>query len=182
MNPDAKYYEMLYNDPELKYGDSEHGTCPAMNMRKHTVEWLKPPVVDLGCGRGQYVEYLRARGWKATGMDWIEYNPKMEVRDIAQPLLLGGFKSAHCIDVFEHIDDNGVTEILLNMIVTKRQAISVFCGPSSRGKGVELHINIKTPIDWAIKIAHYLDIHDIIQVNKKQYLFLTKQKDEDSLG
>ena len=173
--PDKEYYQMLYDDKDLEYGDAIHNTCPGVKLFPLYSHWLEEPVMDMGCGRGQVVDLMRKKGWAADGMDQINLHPDMVEGDITKTMLLYMYKSAICIDVLEHLDDADCIQVLKNMSATKYQALTVYCGTSHRGKGVELHINIKSPIQWAEFICRYLAIHEIKNIKgTKQWLFLTE--------
>jgi hypothetical protein len=152
MKPDANLYESLYNDKSLHYGSAKHNRCPGVRYLPRYEHWLMGGVIDLGCGNGDTVRALRAKGIPAAGVDWIE-QPENEHYlyggfDITtSDFVLEQFKTSICLDVFEHINDEDLIGLISNMKKTQRQVITTFTG-SHVVNGVELHINQKSPGQW----------------------------------
>jgi SAM-dependent methyltransferase len=78
-------------------------------------------LLDLGCGGGKLALYARARGARAAGVDVSPFflpSAEREV-DLAQgdlrrlPFRKGAFARAYTLDVLEHLDEEGVREVLL---------------------------------------------------------------------
>ena len=134
------------------------------------------PVMDLGCGRGQTVERLIAKGLQAEGIDQIQNNPAMRVGDITKPIDgLAEFNSVVCVDCIEHLVDEQVLGLFENMKQVKRQAFSIHNGEST-GTGQELHVNRKSFQEWAILIRKHFEIAAAIEINHEQMLYLTQSK------
>jgi 2-polyprenyl-3-methyl-5-hydroxy-6-metoxy-1,4-benzoquinol methylase len=136
-----KYYE------ETNYGKSAENSCPGVRLYPLYKQYLKNPIIDLGCGTGDTVMLLRKGGFEANGIDWIEYNPAMMVGDLTD-VDMSKYKTALCIDVFEHIDDEKVNGIL-EVVKDKVFIVSVHNGPGVWRPGdPDLHINIKPFEEW----------------------------------
>jgi len=101
---------------------------------------------DFGSGSGDTVAAIRKAGFEAIGMDQVDLDNGMLVGDITAPLEGHEFRTAVCIDVFEHILDEGLEGLIANMKKAERQVIGVSSELSKNtGPGGEvLHINIKT--------------------------------------
>lgn len=171
---DRELYQNLYDDPMLHYGSSEHNRCPGIKMFSEYAGWLQGAVIDLGCGRGDTVMHLREEGfYDAQGIDQISLANDMLVGDITQPQNLMMFGTSICIDVFEHIDDQGLFGLLDNMSQTKRQVISVHIGPAyERGCKKDLHINKKPFIEWHAFISKFLNVVTFTDLGKQRGIYL----------
>ena len=78
------------------------------------------PVLDLGCGAGKMALYAAARGGRAAGIDLAPFFLPRAARDIELvqgdlrrlPFRKGSFPRAYSLDVLEHLDEDGVQELL----------------------------------------------------------------------
>ena len=175
----AETYKAIYKDKHLKYGQAEHDRCPGVRYFPRYMNWICSPVLDLGCGTGDTVRLLKRNCFLATGYDWIPVLPEVgQQADITEPLpmiLLLNVSSSICIDVFEHVDDRGITGILKNLARTNRQAITVHTG-SHVVHGVELHINQKPVEEWRELIGQYLKIRSQEPLASNRFLFLCEKR------
>jgi ubiquinone/menaquinone biosynthesis C-methylase UbiE len=79
------------------------------------------PVLDLGCGAGKMALYAAEGGSRAAGVDLAPFFLPRAARevDLVQgdlrrlPFRKGSFPRAYTLDVLEHLDEAGVSEILL---------------------------------------------------------------------
>ena len=171
-----KLYQKIY-DENPWYGEAKLDRCPGVRLLPKYVEWLISPVMDLGCGRGQAVEYLRNKAMEAEGIDQINNHPDMRVGDITKPIEdISNFESVVCIDVIEHLYDKQVDGLFENMKQVQRQAFSIHNGEST-GTGQELHVNRMDFKTWEKKIKAHFEIVEEIQIHSEQILYLTKTKD-----
>ena len=168
-------YQSIY-DQNLWYGNADEDRCPGIRLLPDYQDWLVGPVIDLGCGRGQVVEALIEAGFDAEGIDQIVCNQKMRVGDITQPISdMKNFNSAVCVDCIEHLYEDQVIGLFLNMQQTQRQAFSIHNGEST-DTGQELHVNRKDFIDWTKIIREYFEIASAIQIHEHQVLYLTRTR------
>jgi len=78
------------------------------------------PVLDLGCGAGKMALYAAARGGRAAGIDLAPFFLPRAARDVELvqgdlrrlPFRKGSFPRAYSLDVLEHLDEDGVKEVL----------------------------------------------------------------------
>jgi SAM-dependent methyltransferase len=78
------------------------------------------PVLDLGCGAGKMALYAGARGARAAGIDLAPFFLPRAARDVELvlgdlrrlPFRKGSFPRAYSLDVLEHLDEEGVREVL----------------------------------------------------------------------
>jgi len=154
-------YQALYDDKNLNYGNAHMERCPGTGFYPHYKDWLVNPIIDLGCGRGHTVELMVKDGYKATGIDQIECHPDMLVGDITSKMDLASWTTALCIDVFEHLYDEQLDTVMLNMQVCDYQIISVAnMETSEHGFGVNLHVNIKSMEEWYDLLNRYFVVKD----------------------
>lgn len=78
-------------------------------------------VLDLGCGAGKLALYVRSRGARATGLDVAPFFLERAAREVdlvlgdlrRMPFRRGAYPSAYSLDVLEHLDEDGVREVLI---------------------------------------------------------------------
>jgi SAM-dependent methyltransferase len=137
-------------------------------------KWIAGNIVDLGCGRGLYVKELINFGYNVIGIDFINFKEMLK-KDITKPLNLSLFDVSICLDVFEHLTDIEVIQVLKNMQTTKRQVIHVNNKPCKL-IGKNLHINIKSFEEWYLLINKYLKICKSPYNHEIKSIFFCKQK------
>lgn len=168
-------YQNIY-ETEDWYGNAEIDRCPGVRLFPLYKEWLAGKVMDIGCGRGHTVHHLRENGFEADGIDQIDLGNDMLVGDITRPLdLAGKYQTALCIDVIEHIPDDGVMRLFENFKQVDRQAFSIHNGESICN-GEDLHINKKPFDEWRRIIEGQFNLVKEIQTNPEQMLYLTSTR------
>ena len=78
-------------------------------------------VLDLGCGAGKMALYAAARGSYAAGIDLAPFFLPRAAREVELvqgdlrrlPFRKGSFPRAYSLDVLEHLDEDGVKEVLV---------------------------------------------------------------------
>lgn len=175
------YYQKIYEDQSLHYGDSSRNRCPGTRYLPLYKDWLKSPVFDYGCGRGDTVELIRYNQLIAIGMDWISLNNDMLVGDITVPAdqqseriadAMRCARSAICIDVFEHIDDEGLTGLISNLKLARNIVITIHTGLMAKIYGQQPHINIKPVREWSLFLKnHGLKIDTIEKLEADRWLY-----------
>ena len=168
-------YEVLYKYTD--YGDMDKGRCPAYRILSNYINWIEGPICDLGCGRGNLVKIFRDLNCVIDGYDYIKSSDYVIEKDITKPINLKKYKTAICIDVFEHMFDDGVNGVIDNLKQTERQVLTVHIGKSEDWvKGVDLHINIKPfPVwDWIFK--ENFNIYKMYNITDHQRIYLTENK------
>lgn len=172
-------YQRLYLTS--KYGQAEFDRCPGVRLLPKYENWLLSPVIDLGCGTGDTVRAIREKGFTCMGVDQVDIGNDMVVADITRPLPMDLAKSAICIDVFEHLTDDRVEDILKNMKRVTRQVISVNNADSFEDNvSINLHINKKSFHDWDEFIRKHLLIVKTAMIHDNQKLYLCERKIHDA--
>ena len=165
-------YQHLYDDRMLCYGSAKHNRCPGVKFYKFYKNALKGKIIDLGCGRGDTVHMLWAEGYDAAGIDQVDLDNGMTVGDITEPLDLSSYDTSLCIDVFEHLEDEALAKVLVNMAATKTQIISVHTGRAFEiGCKTDLHPNKKTFAEWDRFISAYLTITRFYEIGKRRGIY-----------
>jgi hypothetical protein len=77
------------------------------------------PVLDLGCGMGTYLAYLKTQGFQCQGVEGtpdiqsIAHFPEIITADLAQPLELDWPRSSVlCLEVGEHLEPHAEAQLL----------------------------------------------------------------------
>lgn len=170
-------YQKLYEDPGLHYGDASHDRCPGVRYLPIYRHWLQSPIIDLGCGRGDAVLAMRREGLIADGVDQVDLANGMMVNSITQPWDLSWYRTATCIDVFEHLLDDDLRLVMANMMQCERQVISVYSEPAKeRGYDQELHVNLKGLDDWYGLVSAHFDVVERVRVARMREIYLTRTK------
>ena len=133
---------------------------------------LLPPIVDLGCGRGLFVQMARENGLDCDGVDWVEGCADL-VADITEPLDLSRYRTATAFDVLEHIPQDrlgGATAcgqqrrlrrldgLLANLASVPRFVVTIHNGPSRKWLGRELHVTRMSWPEWRSRLEGFLVI------------------------
>jgi hypothetical protein len=172
-------YESLYKGG--KYGNPTLGRCPGVRMYDMYKDHVGDNIIDYGCGNGSTVDHLIKMGHAALGVDQVE-NPYI-VADITNNSIKkyfdpSQFDTALCLDVAEHITDEGLESVFSAMAESKKQVISVN-NKSCVKHGVELHINLKSFDEWEALLDRYFDILDYSDYDANTRLYLCEAKAND---
>lgn len=172
-------YQDLYDN--TNYGKAIKNRCPAVRSIDKYKDWLIDNIIDLGCGSGDTVKKIRGLGFVADGVDYITYDNDMIVGDITKETDLSEYNSCICVDVFEHIQDKGIKQILKNIQGLKHQVISINNKSSINNSSIiesntELHINIKSFKEWENIISQYINIKSIIEISSYSRIYLCEKK------
>jgi hypothetical protein len=164
-------YQHLYDNNVNDYGRADTDRCPSVRYLPLFGDYITGFVVEFGCGRAELRKHLS----HYLGIDWITHEGVLNA-DITQPMRITYPKpiTGLCIDVFEHIDDQGLIGLCSNLKQCSRQIISVYEG-SHVVNGIELHINQKTIKQWLNFISNHFSILDIIYLDApNRVLFITE--------
>jgi hypothetical protein len=132
---DRLFRTTAYNQRSLKRGRM---------FFESVADLLQPPIVDLGCGRGLFVRMARLAGLACDGIDWAGPGADI-VADITRPLDLSRYHTATCFGTLEHIPEELLDGVLINLARCPRFAVTIHNGPAKRWLGRQLHV---TQMDW----------------------------------
>lgn len=176
----AELYTKVYDQVE-GYGVASKNHCPGVRLFPHYKEFLAAgPILDLGCGTGDTVLFLRERGYPAFGLDWIP--PRIDLCKQADVTKRGDYrkyKTAMAWDVIEHLNNAQVKGLFLNMMQCDVQMFTIANTPSITevdGVKVDLHINIKTFDVWRGLISDMFHIVYECRVRSYQTLYVCERK------
>ena len=144
-----KIYKKVYTNKAYKIGQDrfDHAVSYIKN-------WKKGSLLDIGCGRGEILDYVEEKGFKAKGVEIVDdlIDNKRIVRGASHdlPFKNKAFDYVTCLDVIEHIqpEDTEATLKEINRVTKKGALLSIANYPSRGGNGVELHINRKPYDTW----------------------------------
>lgn len=143
-------YEWIYAGGDDDYGHRNHGrnTYPL-------IEKLHPnTLLDVGCGKGEFVEWCNKRGIKAVGLDFASgYGIPGDVLNM--PFPDKSFDVVTAFDVLEHLKPEELAVALaeLKRVTNGPIIVSVGYGPS----------RIKTPDSW-------VELHPINDKDEEQWM------------
>jgi SAM-dependent methyltransferase len=91
-------------------------------MRRMLHPEAHEPVLDLGCGSGRFALFAAERGARVVGLDLAPFflpraqaQVDLVVGDLRRlPFRKGVFAGAYCLDVLEHLEEDGVREVLVD--------------------------------------------------------------------
>ena len=170
-NKERVKYEKIYTDAK-SYGKRDHGS------ESHDIVLnLKPKtLLDVGCGKGKYVEWAKSVGIKAEGLDFASgYGVQADVA--CMPFDDNSFEIITAFDVLEHFREEDLHRGLLEMarVASRFWLISIGYGPSRKnwhGEVLQLHpIATKDPDWWMPHLLLYGKIEKIGS-DKKNYPYL----------
>jgi len=148
-----EHYERLFRTTAYNQRSVRRGQRFFESVR----DLLQPPVVDLGCGRGQFVRWARAEGIECTGIDWVDAGADL-VADITGPLNLSRYRTATAFDVLEHVPEESLDGVLANLAVPGHWVVTIHNGPSRRWLGRELHVTRMSWPAWRLRLGRFLAI------------------------
>ncbi|MHA1738816.1 MAG: methyltransferase domain-containing protein, partial [Candidatus Heimdallarchaeota archaeon] len=164
----SNLYERVYKEIE-DYGRASYNHCPGIRLYSHYKEHLINNIIDLGSGTGETVKFFREQGIEADGMDWIKpRNKYCKKANITKKHNLQQYDTATNFDVIEHLSNEQVKNLFINMSACKSQIFTIANTPSivklKNGTEVDLHINKKPFGVWRGIILDYFDIIKEIKI------------------
>lgn len=141
-------------------------------------------VLDLGCGRGDYVSGFIKEGIDAYGIEGSKYcvpelicsKDKVEIFDLRVPI---SFKRRYdlvmCLEVVEHIEDEFV-DILINNFKSASDKVLISAAPP--GQGGVCHVNCQPKEYWIEKMESIGYIQDTEICDRIKSLFTNLKRKE----
>lgn len=140
---EVRKYDAVYRLPEYRMGDARR-RCAEDNL--HSVGGFCHSLLDVGCGRGEMVRYAQAHGWRAQGVEAVDYLTDGQnvlwghAWDL--PVADKSFDLVTLFDVIEHILPEDCDRTLAELArVAKKHLFITAANYSSQSLGVELHVN-----------------------------------------
>lgn len=170
-NFDANYYnEDYFKTPNGKKYTKPDGTVGAWSYSNPTGDWHgcapiakawkdifklneKSKVLDIGCGRGTFISYLRNIGIEAHGFDFSEWainnpHPKchkdwIRVHDATKEFPYGGspFDLVICLDLMEHLYLEDIDKVINEIYRVSNKWIFLQIATIGGGSGSGIHDN-----------------------------------------
>ena len=156
------------------YGDSFHGAAFVKNNKTFFSDEDIKTIIDVGTGRGQFVDYMTKKGISCTGVDFaiepdVEFNQDNFIRAEAHNIPVPD-KSYDCLtsfDMLEHALEQDVEKIFEEFYrITKKWFVFSICPqPSSVKKCLidmnmsgQLHMTVRPWEWWIEKIEKYGEV------------------------
>lgn len=157
MNPfdiEKAKYEAVYKRPGYKMGERRklHATqiINTWNPENEVKSFL-----DVGCGRGEILEYAKRKGFRTCGTEIVSYlvNPEKSIIYAEAdnlPFADKSFDYITCLDVIEHLVPGIEIPVFqeFKRVARDRILMTIANFPSPGVNGEELHINIKPYSVW----------------------------------
>lgn len=168
MPTDKETYDKVY-ETMPDYGKVNH----AGPMQAYIVDELHPKpasVLDVGCGRGDFIKFLATKGIAATGVDVSAPRPdanggfefvNMDVRELQPALAVVDWVTA--FDFLEHLPEEELDSILEALMVRARYGmIFSICFRDSiyRCFDKSLHKTVKPAEWWKEKLSKYGEVEE----------------------
>ena len=176
---DMEYvYKTIY-EAQPGYGTVNH----AGRMQQY-IAWQKPDsLLDIGCGDGQFLDYLLAQGVRVCGIDiWPSHKKKHILRADARDLPFADkqFDWITAFDVLEHFTQADVDIVLAEAkrVAQSMLAFSIcFRDSIFDVDGESLHRTVKSHEWWSQRLGEYGEVADFdIQPTYGYYLVRLEKK------
>ncbi|HET8538439.1 MAG TPA: methyltransferase domain-containing protein [Anaeromyxobacter sp.] len=140
--------------------DASSGRSAAAFLERLDLGFSPRSVLDVGCGRGVWLEAWRRRGVEiAVGVDGAYVDPAtlriprdaFVAADLSRPLDLGRrFDLVECLEVAEHLDPSAADTLVASLV---RHGDVVLFSAATPGQGGEHHVNEQPLTYWIGKFA-----------------------------
>jgi len=132
INCERDKYLWIYSYPKTSYGKTNHGRNAYPIIKR-----LAPAtLLDVGCGKGQFVEWVNSQGIKAVGIDFASgYGIQADILDI--PFGDNSFDIVTAFDVLEHLKPEDLEQGLFEMNRVARRFWLLSIGYGSSGKTMD---------------------------------------------
>jgi len=162
----SEYYDEEYYDtnPLKGYpGTYDMGCAPWERLARAITLSFGPTIgassiMDIGCGRGFTLWWLKQKGWEVWGCDFSEYAVKTALLpihrlDVVTDVIDEQADIVMCVDVLEHIDMEDLPAALANIRTSMRMAaiIQTFIPGVDKnvvGKHADDHVTIMDKDSW----------------------------------
>lgn len=122
-------YLWIYGEDSMSwYGKRNHGS----DARQLILDMKPDSILDVGCGRGQFVEWAKSKGIKSVGMDFASgYGIQADLLDM--PFSDESFEMITAFDILEHLLPEDLEQGLSEMFRVARKWWVLSIGYGSRG-------------------------------------------------
>ena len=157
MNPfdiEKQKYEAVYKSPGYKMGGKRKTHATSIISKWSSSANEPKSLLDVGCGRGEIVEFATSKGFRACGTEIVSYlvNPAKSIIYAEAdnlPFADNSFDYLTCLDVIEHLIPGTEIEVFKEFKrVARSRILMSIANFSDKKNGVELHINIKPYQEW----------------------------------
>tara|TARA_R110000822_G_scaffold15230_2_gene52753 strand:- start:220 stop:780 length:561 start_codon:yes stop_codon:yes gene_type:complete len=163
-------YEKTWKDPNYKMGEVRKKVAKGF---LDSVAHCCTTYLDVGCGRGEMLDYGETLGMEVSGVEPVGYltNDMNIVEGVAWdiPFEDNSFDLVTMFDVIEHLLPEDTDRALQELgRVTGKKLFIAAANFSSMHLGVQLHINIKTYDEWDAVFRKAFPTEKVIWLNAPQ--------------
>jgi len=128
-------------------------------------------VLDVGCGRGHYLPYT-----KAKGLEPFDTGVKNVIRDDLVHYSTKGveYDALYCMDVLEHFSPHAINEAVEALTNLAPKAMLGIANHSDMWEGVELHLIQENRSWWEKLLKKYYKKVETIQNSQRFFVFEVK--------
>lgn len=178
-------YDKIYKE-DLRYADGGElygSLCHAKNVLDYISTLNFKSVLDIGCGRGQFIELMIKQNKKAFGCDISQvlinklHLPGAILRwgSMSEIPFQNSFDLVTAFDVLEHIPEAEIEMSLVELNrVTKKDAIVSLAWHTDKKWNMDLHVTIKNENWWNTKLKKFFNVHRIKEKPSGVFLHLIK--------
>lgn len=154
MLTETEKYQRCYEDERYRCGASRL----EVGKRFMDATLIKGDTyLDVGCGRGELIEYALSGGIDACGLELVPElcgGTVVEGQITEMPFLTNAFSVVSCLDVVEHLPTEDVDFALDELFRVARHVVFITTNDRpSQFRGLELHLTRKPKLWWERKLA-----------------------------
>ena len=166
-----EYYKAAYQNPV--YMEESAGTSPGAATLRHPKlrPFLRPGLVDLGCGRGQGVAALNREGVESVGVDFAPTDSCTIEEDLTGCMSgtrkAGPFVTTFSANTIECLPPAAMDGFLASMCTLARRHVLVITHKRSAEEGFghpAENVRPRGPAWWARRLSGHVDIRDVVSL------------------
>lgn len=127
-----------------KQTETEHHHSPRLAKALRGVLNPAIPVGDFGCGKGEYIRYLKNWGYSVLGFEGtpeLAEDGLIETADISLPMKWSDIGNVLCLEVIEHIEKSREDAVIANLVDAVKDGGKLIISWAVEGQGGCGHIN-----------------------------------------
>ena len=162
--------------------DKNYNAAPIKYKLKIVLKWVKKNgfknLLDVGCGRGHYLELLNKNNVNITGLEPSKNSiDTLKNYQVINDDILGQankrrkWEALICMDVLEHIEPSKINETVGALASLANHALIGIANHSDVWRGTQLHPIQQDSSWWKALLSRYYDDPGIIYQSKRFFIF-----------